>query len=443
MYTYGYCINEGKRGSRASYGVHVRGHEPITDTKGNLSKLTLLQVKQSREVASLLAVEKAIEAMCLVTPPRLALQRTLRDAYRATGTSVVLHVDLDSTMSACTTGGEQLERKGFPDRTNIGYIKRVFLAIRPLLDSKRLTICKANPTSSAHDREGAGCARQLAKDAVYKAVHDTEKASFVVNSGCTFDDSTRVQLHVPPSEYSYARSKGAWWDMEHQTFFLHREGDEPAKTDVGGYYDMRATDYTKPVPHVRRTETRSLERFDHGTGVFIVIRVLVRVATCDPGESALCHVLRKVWCSGKLCGMSEIASANAPRPITVRVAAGVRVCRWQMRVVERVRCGLDAYRSTRNAKRWAGRMRVSPGAQCRRMRNRQQGLVMLLETDAQVDAHRVHRNVHGRLKLRVVFVGLLQPAYPLYSRLRLFTDTRLQRHVSVVHSSRVPVDNPL
>ena len=244
VYTYGYCINEGKRGSRASYGVHVRGHEPITDTKGNLSKLTLLQVKQSREVASLLAVEKAIEAMCLVTPPRLALQRTLRDAYRATGTSVVLHVDLDSTMSACTTGGEQLERKGFPDRTNIGYIKRVFLAIRPLLDSKRLTICKANPTSSAHDREGAGCARQLAKDAVYKAVHDTEKASFVVNSGCTFDDSTRVQLHVPPSEYSYARSKGAWWDMEHQTFFLHREGDEPAKTDVGGYYDMRATDYT-------------------------------------------------------------------------------------------------------------------------------------------------------------------------------------------------------
>jgi hypothetical protein len=252
VYTYGYCTNDGKRGSRAGFGVHVRGCEPITNNTGNLSRLTLLQTKQSREVASLLAVEKVVSALNQATPPRLAIQRTLRDVFRDASTTVTLHVDMESTLSACTNGGEQLEIKGFPNRSNIAYIRRVFVAIRPLLATKRLRICKSNYTTNALDREGTSNARQLAKNAVQTAMHDTEKASFVVNSGCTFDDSARMQLHVPPHEYTYARSKGAWWDAEHQTFYLYKEGDTPEKVDVGAYYDMRATDYLNLQAMFRR-----------------------------------------------------------------------------------------------------------------------------------------------------------------------------------------------
>lgn len=243
VYTYGYCINDGKRGSRAGYGIHVHGHVPITDVRGNLNKLTLIRTKQTRKVASLLAVEKVVEAASMTTPPRLAFQRTLRDAFRSPETSIVIHVDLPDTVAACTTGGERLEKLGFPARSNIQYLKRVYGSVKPFVVSGRIRVVLSEHSTDRRDHEGSMCARQLAKNAVVNAVQNTEKELFVVNSGCTFDDERRIMLRVPVHEYAYARSKGAWWDMEEQSFFVYNDIERPSYHDVGGYYDMRPTDY--------------------------------------------------------------------------------------------------------------------------------------------------------------------------------------------------------
>ena len=61
VYVFGYCHREGQRGSRAGYGVHIDGTEP-TDTTRNVSSPVSLYTKQTSNVASLLAVEAALEA---------------------------------------------------------------------------------------------------------------------------------------------------------------------------------------------------------------------------------------------------------------------------------------------------------------------------------------------------------------------------------------------
>ena len=61
---------------------------------------------------------------------------------------------------------------------------------------------------------------------------------------CAFDDDRRMYLKVPPHEYNYAKSKGAWWDLDSQRFYLYREPvDDPWTRDVGAMYDMRPTDW--------------------------------------------------------------------------------------------------------------------------------------------------------------------------------------------------------
>lgn len=249
MYTYGYCVQDGKRGSRAAYGIHVSGYTPITDRQGNYGTLTLNRYhKQSRRVASLLAVEKVLDTVRSRSPPALAVQRTLQRAHRDPTTRIVIHCDLQETVEACTALGEKLHTLGFPGQTNVQYIRRLYPKALAVLGDSRpghsLSLVLSEHATRRRDHQGTRCARQLAKTVLEEAVHGSEKRMFVVNSGSTFDDDTRAFLNVPPHEHAYARQKGAWWDHESQRFYLYSERTEsPSTYDVGAFYDMRPTDY--------------------------------------------------------------------------------------------------------------------------------------------------------------------------------------------------------
>ena len=60
-----------------------------------------------------------------------------------------------------------------------------------------------------------------------------------------------------------------------------------------------------------------------------------------------------------------------------------------------------------------------------------------------MDAHCINRHIDGRLELRIVFVRLLQPPDTLHRALGLLAYPTLQRHISVLDSICVPVDDPL
>lgn len=255
VYTYGYSYRDGQRGSRGAYGIHIHTHTPIDDITGNSGRLIPMQNKQTRTVASLFAVEKVVEAMVMKRIPGLAIQRTLRNAHRDPNTTIVLHVDQPMVVDVCTTLGARLETLAFPPRTDRERIERLYKMVRPLLkpsyntsslSSSRppLRIVCSTPKTNARDHQGTLCARTLARSEIKRAVHTTESQMFKVNYGCAFDDDRRMYLKVPPHEYNYAKSKGAWWDLDSQRFYLYREPvDDPWTRDVGAMYDMRPTDW--------------------------------------------------------------------------------------------------------------------------------------------------------------------------------------------------------
>jgi hypothetical protein len=231
VYTYGYCSNNAKRGSRGAIGVFVRDteiHDPA-----NRSMVTSLYEKQSSGVASLLAVEKVVDA---ATNPKHALH----GYFHTNHMRVVVHVDTRDTTEFCTGKGAQLEKEGFPVRSSIDAIRRVYAKVKPLRAAGVLRIVATDTTRYRTDYDGTALARRLAKNAVMRALTTNEKKLFYLNStygvGCMYDDGPRFDLDVPHHEYAYARSKGAWWDAEVKTFFLY-------ENDVGCHYDMRRVDY--------------------------------------------------------------------------------------------------------------------------------------------------------------------------------------------------------
>jgi hypothetical protein len=233
IYTYGYCSNYNKRGARAGMGIYVR--DTSVDDAQNRSKLTILEEKQTSEVASLLAVEKVVES---------AKKRThiMYPYFNNPSHRVVLHVDTQLTAEMCTGKGEQLEKEGFPPRASIDTIKRVYTLVKPLRASGVLRVVHSQPERFKTDYEGTQLAKRHAKNAVQRA-HDGDEGArrkyYDMNSDfgpCMYDDGPIIYLDVPPHEYTYARSKGAWWDNTKKTFFLY-------ENDVGCHYDMTRVDY--------------------------------------------------------------------------------------------------------------------------------------------------------------------------------------------------------
>ena len=230
IYTYGYCSNNNKRGARAGIGIYVR--DTNIDDEQNRSKLTILYEKQTSDVASLLAVEKVVEGAS-------KSKHVLYDYFNNASIRVVLHVDNKNTVEMCTGKGAQLEKEGFPPRSNIDTIKRVYRLVKPLRSSGVLRVVQAQPERFQTDHEGITLARRLAKNAVEASMHGEEKKLYDMNSEygpCLYDDGPIIYLDVPPHEYSYARSKGAWWDKTKKQFFIY-------ENDVGCHYDMTRLDY--------------------------------------------------------------------------------------------------------------------------------------------------------------------------------------------------------
>ena len=230
IYTYGYCSNNNKRGARAGIGVYVRD-TPIDD-EHNRSKLTILYEKQTSDVASLLAVEKVVEAAHKT-------KHILYPYFNDVSKRVVLHIDTHNTVEMCTGKGAQLEKEGFPPRASIDTIKRVYTLVKPLRTAGVLRIVHSQPERFKTDYEGTQLAKRLAKNAVEQAMNGEEKHLYDMNSKygpCLYDDGPIIYIVVPPYEYSYARLKGAWWDNTKKSFFLY-------ENDVGCHYDMTRVDY--------------------------------------------------------------------------------------------------------------------------------------------------------------------------------------------------------
>ena len=229
IYTYGYCCNNNKRGSRAAIGVYVQG----TDIQEhyNMGMTTSLFNKQTSDTASLLAVQYVVDASRKASHP-------LYKYFQSDKITIVIHVDTKDTKEWCTGKGKQLQREGFPPRSNIHIIRTLYEALKPLRDASKLRIVLSEKTNKAQHQHTT-IAKRLAKDAIYQAITETEKKIYYLNSHygmCVYDDGPRYNLDVPIYDYSYAISKGAWWDDEHKIFFVY-------KHDVGCHYDMRLVDY--------------------------------------------------------------------------------------------------------------------------------------------------------------------------------------------------------
>ena len=212
--------------------------------EGNFGKLTVIQRKQTRKVASMHALEKVLEAANPHVSPRLAVQRTLQHAFGRV--PVVIHVDMEDTLSACTTLGDTQAQLGFPPRPDVQYVKRLhtgYSAVRERLGESGVRLVLSSPTRRSRAFASLEVARTLAKQAMDAAVYGPERAYFKVNNDCEFNDDHRIFLNVPPHEHEYARSKGAWWDHDTQRYFLYHHAERPSSRDVGAYYDMCPTDY--------------------------------------------------------------------------------------------------------------------------------------------------------------------------------------------------------
>ena len=229
IYTYGYCCQNSKRGSRGAIGVYIRGTR--IDDKHNIGATTSLYSKQTSEVSSLLAVQNVVEAYKRTTHP-------MYKYVHAPNVQLVLHVDTVVTKGWCTGRGVQLAKEGFPNRPHIELLKSVCNSCSSLQRESKVRITLTNENYTP-DRDGTKMAKRLAKQAVERAITTTEKQDFYLNSHfgiCMYDDGPRYDLDVPLHEHRYAISKGAWWDDEKKTFFV-------LEYDVGCHYDMRRTDW--------------------------------------------------------------------------------------------------------------------------------------------------------------------------------------------------------
>lgn len=228
IYTYGYCCQNNKRGSRSAIGIYVKGTD-IQDPH-NVGQLTSLYDKQTSEVASLLAVLNVVGATKQKNHP-------LHKYIRSPRVQLVLHIDSKNTYDFCTRRCHQLKREGFPIRPHIALLQTVYTACQPLLESKRIQLMQYNENYRP-DHYNMLLAKRLAKESVRTAIVSTEKEDFYLNSHhgiCMYDDGPRYNLNVPHQEHKYAISKGAWWDDEQKTFFIYQY-------DVGCHYDMRRID---------------------------------------------------------------------------------------------------------------------------------------------------------------------------------------------------------
>ena len=229
LYTYGYCCQNNKRGSRSAIGIYIKG-TPIGD-KHNIGALTSLYSKQTSDVASLLAIKNIIDSAKRKKHP-------LHKYAIAPNVQFVVHTDTKATSSWCNERGKELARQGFPTRPHIELLKDVYQLCAKWQSKGKLRVCVSNP-SYHPDRQSTVLARRLAKSAVEQAIVSTEKEDFYLNSHfgiCVFDDGPRYNLRVPAHEHTYVNSKGAWWDDDEKTFFVY-------EYDVGCHYDMRRTDW--------------------------------------------------------------------------------------------------------------------------------------------------------------------------------------------------------
>lgn len=229
IYTYGYCCQNNKRGSRSAIGIYIKGTD--IHEKYNIGQLTSLYDKQTSEVASLLAVSNVIGAAKQKAHP-------LYKYIHSQNVQLVIHTDTKNTFNFCTRSGDMLKREGFPKRPHIEILKTLHTSCQPLLQSNRIQVVLYNELYQP-DEQSMLLARRLAKEAVRQAIVSTEKEDFYLNSYhgiCLYDDGPRYKLDVPMHERTYAISKGAWWDDERKTFFVY-------EYDVGCHYDMRRTDW--------------------------------------------------------------------------------------------------------------------------------------------------------------------------------------------------------
>lgn len=231
VYVFGYCHREGQRGSRAGYGVYIEGTTP-TDTARNVSVPVSLYTKQTSNVASLLAVEAALE-----TP----LVR--RASRRTSDVRVVVHVDDPYTLSMLTYKGAELEAQGYPPRANHLLVARVRKAfVHTVRTAKHHPVLLPIDLDDAAHAEGYGHARRLAKTAVER-LRDTplaqggEQEWYYLQDGCAYDDTKRMRLTVPTYDRAYALSKGAWWDWEEREWYTY------GPQDLGVHYDMTGVDF--------------------------------------------------------------------------------------------------------------------------------------------------------------------------------------------------------
>lgn len=229
VYVFGYCHREGQRGSRAGYGVYVDGTTP-TDTARNVSAPVSLYTKQTSNVASLLAVEAALDTSLV----RRASRRDVR---------VVVHVDDPYTLSMLTYKGAELEAQGYPPRANHLLVARTRKAFaHTARTAKHHPVLLPIDLDDAAHAEGYGHARRLAKTAVERLRHTPlaqggEQEWYYLQNGCAYDDTKRLRLAVPPYDRAYALSKGAWWDWEEREWYTY------GPQDLGVHYDMTGADF--------------------------------------------------------------------------------------------------------------------------------------------------------------------------------------------------------
>lgn len=229
VYVFGYCHREGQRGSRAGYGVHIDGTEP-TDTTRNVSSPVSLYTKQTSNVASLLAVEAALEAPLV----RKTAKRDVR---------LVVHVDDPYTLSMLTYKGAELEAQGYPPRANHLLVARVRKAFAyTVRTSKHHPVLLPIDLDNANQAEGYGHARRMAKTAVERLRHTPlaqggEQEWYEIQNGCAYDDTKRLRLAIPSYDRAYAFSKGAWWDWEEREWYTY------GPQDLGVHYDMTGVDF--------------------------------------------------------------------------------------------------------------------------------------------------------------------------------------------------------
>lgn len=229
VYVFGYCHREGQRGSRAGYGVYIDGTTP-TDTARNVSAPVSLYTKQTSNVASLLAVEAALDTSLV--------RRASRHDVR-----VVVHVDDPYTLSMLTYKGAELEAQGYPPRANHRLVARARKAFaHTVRAAKHHPVLLPIDLDDAAQAEGYAHARRLAKTAIER-LRDTplaqggEQEWYYLQNGCAYDDTKRMRLTIPPYDRAYALSKGAWWDWEAREWYTY------GPQDLGVHYDMTGVDF--------------------------------------------------------------------------------------------------------------------------------------------------------------------------------------------------------